>query len=369
MKTISWTASGALALFFVACGGDDTNETDSSTSSSSTGTQGSSTAETSAASTTSASSTTGATGSTSTTGATTGSGTSGTDSSGDSTAGLESSESSGADTSASEASGSSGGETLGSESGETGGSETAGVESSESGSGSGTETGEPAPLACDEYESLVIGDGSFELTVAGFDYCDPIPAQHTCDGQPFPEGASPMLTWESPPEGTGSFAVVFKDIAIIESTPTTEQAHNRGFHWVMWDIPAETTTLPAEMEGGHLSTDIPGARQWSNFNDYAYFGPCPNFNPEMPTTQNDSYAFVIYALEDATAEVPAPQTGISTVRLMDDYFASVALAAAEYRGTSDAEASVLPDGVLPPMTNPPCPTVGEQPEGCLEGVP
>jgi hypothetical protein len=60
-------------------------------------------------------------------------------------------------------------------------------------------------------------------------------------------------------------------------------------------------------------------------------------------------------------------TGISTVRNMDNYFQSIALAAVEYRGTSNAHASEIPDGVLPPTAKPPCPSEGEPPPDCLAG--
>jgi phosphatidylethanolamine-binding protein (PEBP) family uncharacterized protein len=164
-----------------------------------------------------------------------------------------------------------------------------------------------------------------------------------------------------------SYAVVFKDIAVLARTPSTDPNYNRGYHYVIWDIPASVTSLPAAMTGGHLSTEIPGARQWSNFNNYAYFGPCPNFDPAMPTDFDDSYSFVVYALPTARASVPAAQMGISTVRLMDDTFKTAALAVAEYRGTSSAHSSEVPAGVLPPMTMPPCPTEGTPPAGCLAG--
>lgn len=219
---------------------------------------------------------------------------------------------------------------------------------------------------CEEIESLAEGDDDFSVTVSGFDFCEPIPAAHTCEGKPFPEGTSPAMSWDGAPSGTQSFAVVFKDIAILAITPPTDMAYNRGYHWAMWDIPAATTELPAELGPGFNSEDVEGALQWANFKDYSFFGPCPNFDPDAPTDFEDSYSFVVYALPVAEAEIPAQEPGISTVRLMDDYFQSIALGVAEYRGTSDAHASVIPDGVLPPMPKLPCPAEGEPPAGCLE---
>lgn len=230
-------------------------------------------------------------------------------------------------------------------------------------------TGGMAPMApaCADIPSQNKGDVGFTVTVAGYASCQPIPAAHTCDGKPFPEGTSPAVSWTDGPAGTMSYAVVFKDLAVLARTAETSGDYNKGYHYAMWDIPATVKALPAAMTGGHLSVEVPGARQWSNFNDYAFFGPCPNYDPMNPTNFDDSYAFTVYALPTAKSVVPAPQMGISPVRLMDNAFKAAALAITEYRGTSSAHASEIPAGVLPPVAKPPCPTTGEKPEGCVEG--
>ena len=165
-----------------------------------------------------------------------------------------------------------------------------------------------------------------------------------------------------------SYAVVFKDLSVLARTASTDPNYNRGYHYVIWDIPSDKRGLPANMMGGHLSMEIPGARQWSNFNNYGWFGPCPNFDPAMPTTFNDSYALVVYALPTVKTVVPAAMMGISNVRLLDNVFKNMALATAEYRGTSNAASSGIPAGTLPPMPKPICPTDGSlMPCGCLTG--
>lgn len=227
----------------------------------------------------------------------------------------------------------------------------------------GTGGGAPVRPDCQDIPSIEEDDG-FAVTVEGFDQCEPIPSEHTCEAKPFPEGTSPAMSWTEGPEGTMSYAVVFKDIAILAITDPGEMAYNRGYHWAMWDIPEDTRELPEELGEGYNSEDVDGAVQWANFKDYSFFGPCPNFDPDMPTDFNDTYAFVVYALPVAEAEIPSI-TG-STVRAMDDYFKSIALAVTEYRGTSDAHSSEIPAGVLPPTAVAPCPSEGEGPEDCLE---
>ena len=213
-----------------------------------------------------------------------------------------------------------------------------------------------------------MGPTSFTVSSTAFASCTPIPAESTCDQKPFPQGTSPDLKWTAGPTGTMSYAVVFKDLSVIARYATTDPNHNKGFHYIIWDIPASVMQLPAKMKNGFVSQDVPGALQWSNFNDYGFFGPCPNYDPTMPTSYNDSYAFVVYALPTAKTMIPAPQMGISPVRRLDALFQQNALATAEYRGTSSAASSGIPAGVLPPTDVAPCPTDNSVTCGCVMRV-
>jgi len=213
------------------------------------------------------------------------------------------------------------------------------------------------------------GSSSFTLSSAAFGSCLPIPADNSCDQKPFPQGKSPALSWTAGPAGTMSYAIVLKDLSVLARYASSDANYNKGFHYVMWDIPASVTSLPANMQDGFVSPDVAGALQWSNFNDYGFFGPCPNYDPMNPTSYDDSYAFLVYALPTATTNIPAPQAGISTVRLLDGVFQTNALAIAEYRGTSSAAAATLPSDVLPPKDVAPCPTDRSLTCGCVKRGP
>jgi len=61
------------------------------------------------------------------------------------------------------------------------------------------------------------------------------------------------------PEGTLSFAILLVDLT-------------NGFtHWALWDIPAATTTLPADLPAGSPLTSPAGAKQ-SGITGADYFG-------------------------------------------------------------------------------------------------
>jgi phosphatidylethanolamine-binding protein (PEBP) family uncharacterized protein len=103
-----------------------------------------------------------------------------------------------------------------------------------------------------------------------------IPAKHTCTNErPPPDGVtvapgaageniSPPLEWTDVPEGTTSIAL------IIDS----EEAVGPWTHWVVWNIPADSTGLS---EGVSTEAELPdGSRQGANSaGDIGYLGPCP----------------------------------------------------------------------------------------------
>lgn len=212
---------------------------------------------------------------------------------------------------------------------------------------------------------------NFKIWSEEFGSCEPIPVASTCEGNAFGTGISPGLKWSGAPAQTKSFALVFKDISILsDEDPLTTKF---GEHWVMWDIPSETTELPAALSGGHLSPDVVGARQWGGRNEYRFFPPCPNPFPANDarfacSLTEDSYAFVLYALDvpaipegelpdivpqlDADGEPVLDMDGNPTkianwVVAMDEFLMASGhvLASAEYRGTSDAwSTSFAPPG-------------------------
>lgn len=133
--------------------------------------------------------------------------------------------------------------------------------------------------------------GTFTLTSTAFASSGSIPAVYTCNGT----NVSPPLAWTDAPAGTQSYAVVMRDLSLGASP---------NYHWVIYDIPAATTSLPQAVDNTVASPAIPaGAKQtyWSFSADYSYRGPCP------PSGTHD-YQFTVYSFATATIPVGALET-------------------------------------------------------------
>ncbi len=117
---------------------------------------------------------------------------------------------------------------------------------------------------------------SFALSTTAFAAGGAIPKKYTCDSA----DVSPALNWNNAPAGTQSFALIADDPDAPVGTWT---------HWTIWDIPANSTSLPEGVPKVEQTTD--GARQGKNdFKHIGYGGPCP------PAGRPHRYFFKLYAL-------------------------------------------------------------------------
>jgi len=96
---------------------------------------------------------------------------------------------------------------------------------------------------------------------------------------------SPQLYWENPPKGTKSFAVTIFD----EDAPTG----SGWWHWVIFDIPANTSELVSGAGNVDLKLAPTGSVQSiTDFKTPGYGGPCP---PEGSGFHR--YVVTVYALK------------------------------------------------------------------------
>ena len=106
---------------------------------------------------------------------------------------------------------------------------------------------------------------------------------------------SPALSWSNAPAGTRSFALLMHD----PDAPTG----SGWWHWVVYNIPASVTSLPAGAGDPKKSLMPAGALQGrTDFGTPGYGGPCP------PPGKPHRYYLRLYALKVEKLEVPADAT-------------------------------------------------------------
>jgi Raf kinase inhibitor-like YbhB/YbcL family protein len=118
-------------------------------------------------------------------------------------------------------------------------------------------------------------------------------AKNTCDtfdtvnilGTIGGQNQSPELSWTAGPAGTMSYAIGLHDLS---------NGANGYTHWVVWNIPAGTLKLPANLQHKAVLDEPAGAKQSSFQQDNAYAGPGAHGNV---------YEFKVYALKVATINV------------------------------------------------------------------
>jgi Raf kinase inhibitor-like YbhB/YbcL family protein len=121
---------------------------------------------------------------------------------------------------------------------------------------------------------------TFKLTSPAFAANGSIPAKYTCEGADI----SPALEWSGAPSGTKSFALIVDD----PDAPDPAKPQRVYVHWVVYNIPANTTELPENAAKSWLpSGTAQGSNDWGK---QTYGGPCPPIGRHR-------YFFKLYALD------------------------------------------------------------------------
>jgi Raf kinase inhibitor-like YbhB/YbcL family protein len=124
------------------------------------------------------------------------------------------------------------------------------------------------------------------LTVSGFPDGGQIPVKFSqaAEGAAPGEGTSPAISWANVPAGTQSFVLNMRDLDVARNKGTDDQAH-----WVVWNIPPNTTSLAEGVAKGSQRPD--GSFQISATGP-VYRGPgAPATGPQH------HYMFEIYAID------------------------------------------------------------------------
>nr|WP_245193035.1 YbhB/YbcL family Raf kinase inhibitor-like protein [Amycolatopsis alba] len=130
---------------------------------------------------------------------------------------------------------------------------------------------------------------AFALSSTAFANGGLIPKVHECTSgggnDPAKKNESPPLAWSGAPAAAKSYAIVMRDLD-----------NNNLIHWVIYDIPAATASLPQNVQHVYQPPVPAGSRQVyyrGSASLFGYQGPC------SPSTVN-TYEFVVHALNRAS---------------------------------------------------------------------
>jgi len=148
---------------------------------------------------------------------------------------------------------------------------------------------------------------TMNLSSPAFENAGNIPSKYTCDG----DNISPELNWSEVPEGTESFVLIHDD---PDAVPVAGYVWD---HWILYNIPANTSSIPENSSVGQQGM--------TSFGKTGYGGPCP---PD--SSGKHKYFFKLYAL-DSSLDLPAEPDKSQIEEAMEGHI----LAQAELTGNYD----------------------------------
>jgi len=133
------------------------------------------------------------------------------------------------------------------------------------------------------------GNVSMVLKSSAFKDGAAIPAKYTAKGADI----SPPLSWEGAPSGTQSLVLIVDD----PDAPDPRAPKMVWVHWVLCNIPPETTSLPEGVKSSDLPAGtVEGVNDWGRT---GYGGPNPPIGRHR-------YFFKLYALDTVFAGLKRP---------------------------------------------------------------
>lgn len=140
--------------------------------------------------------------------------------------------------------------------------------------------------------------GTLKISTDAFEPDGPIPSKYTGEG----EDVSPALQFSGVPRGTKSLAIICDDPDAPRREPWV--------HWIIYNMPADTASLPEGVPRDAELESPAGAKQginsWSSQN-VGYRGPMP-----PPGHGIHHYHFKLYAL-DTTLDVTPTKADKDTI--------------------------------------------------------
>ena len=130
---------------------------------------------------------------------------------------------------------------------------------------------------------------TLSITSSAFTHGAEIPARFTCQG----EDIAPPLKWDGVPENATSLVLIVDD----PDAPDPEAPRMTWVHWVLYNLPAESTGLPEAATAADLPSGTKeGLNDWKRT---GYGGPCPPIGRHR-------YFHKLYALDTLLPDLKSP---------------------------------------------------------------
>ena len=153
---------------------------------------------------------------------------------------------------------------------------------------------------------------TMKLTSLAFSEGSEIPSQYTCDGG----NTNPALEISGVPVNAKSLVLIMDD----PDVPAAVRPERMWDHWVVFNIPPTTTSVPA----GQNPSGIAGKNSGGKL---AYGGPCP---PPQFEPSRHRYFFKLYAL-DTMLDLPEGATKAEVITAMKDNIIATATLMGTYQ--------------------------------------
>lgn len=147
------------------------------------------------------------------------------------------------------------------------------------------------------------GPSQFKMAIPAYSDEDWMPLQLTCGTA---DAASPRVQWSDAPQGTMSLALVFHDMDAAPGKGAMDVTH-----WVLWNIPATSTQLPAGVQPDSSPDGIQQGKNTRGVN--GYLPPCPPVG-----VRPHHYIFELYAL-DTKLDLLAGASRADLLKAMDGH--------------------------------------------------
>lgn len=139
-------------------------------------------------------------------------------------------------------------------------------------------------------QSQEVVEAHMKLSSRAFEDNGNIPVKYARQGVEGGQNISIPFSWSDAPEGTKSFALAMVDVS-----------SRNWMHWIVIDIPAETTSIPEGASGVNMPV---GAKELVNT-----FGAVGYGGPEPPAGAGPhKYVTTIYALDSEKLTLPEKPT-------------------------------------------------------------